>query len=88
MIDPTVDPARSEYRVFTGIQIHTPEGRQFVWQGTTYVVTDGKQLSLSDVKQERILGVVEMNRKSAAASPIVIAYGGLSHIALTEREQE
>jgi hypothetical protein len=47
MIHLTVDPTRSDYGLFTGIQIHVPEGRHFVWPGAAYVVMDGKQLSLS-----------------------------------------
>lgn len=50
MIRLTVDPMRSDYGLFTGIQIHVPEGRHFVWPGRDYVVVDGKQLSLSQVK--------------------------------------
>jgi len=50
MIHLTVDPTRSNYGVFTGIQIHAPEGRHFVWPGTAYVVMGGKQLHLSNVK--------------------------------------
>jgi hypothetical protein len=48
MIQLTVDPTRSDYGVFTGIQIHAPEGRHFVWPGAAYVVKDGKKVSLSD----------------------------------------
>ena len=33
MIHLTVDPTRSDYGLFTGIQIHAPEGRHFVWPG-------------------------------------------------------
>lgn len=51
MIKLTVDPTQCDYGVFTGIQIHGPEGRQFVWPGAAYVVMDGKQLSLSEVKR-------------------------------------
>jgi hypothetical protein len=51
MIQLTVDPTRSDYGVFTGIQIHAPEGRHFVWPGAAYVVKDGKKVSLSDVKE-------------------------------------
>ena len=50
MIQLTVDPTRSDYGLFTGIQIHTPDGRHFVWPGAAYVVKDGKKVSLSDVK--------------------------------------
>ena len=50
MIQLTVDPTRSDYGLFTGIQIHTPEGRHFVWPGAAYVMKDGKKVSLSDVK--------------------------------------
>ena len=51
MIQLTVDPTRSDYGLFTGIQIHTPDGRHFVWPGAAYVVMDGKKLTLSDVKR-------------------------------------
>jgi hypothetical protein len=51
MIHLTVDPTRSNYGVFTGIQIHAPEGRHFVWPGVAYVVMGGKPLSLSGVKE-------------------------------------
>ena len=44
MIQLTVDPMRSDYGVFTGIQIHVPEGRHFVWPGTAYAVKEGKKL--------------------------------------------
>ncbi len=47
MIHLTVDPTRSDYGLFTGIQIHVPEGRHFVWPGAAYVVKDGKRLNLS-----------------------------------------
>jgi hypothetical protein len=50
MIQLTVDPTRSDYGLFTGIQIHTPDGRHFVWPGAAYVVRDGKKLALSGVK--------------------------------------
>jgi len=50
MIQLTVDPTRSDYGLFTGIQIHTPDGRHFVWPGAAYVVKDGKKVSLSDAK--------------------------------------
>ncbi|MDF0644224.1 MAG: hypothetical protein P0111_09345 [Nitrospira sp.] len=46
MIRLTVDPARSDYGVFTGIQIHGPDGRHFVWPWTACVVVNGKQESL------------------------------------------
>jgi hypothetical protein len=47
MIKLTVDPTRSDYGLFTGIQIHAPEGRHFVWPGAAYVVMGGKRLNLS-----------------------------------------
>lgn len=50
MIQLTVDPMRSDYGLFTGIQIHAPEGRHFVWPGVAYAVMGGKTVSLSDVK--------------------------------------
>lgn len=50
MIHLTVDPTRSNYGVFTGIQIHAPEGRHFVWPGAAYVVMGGKQMNLPNVE--------------------------------------
>ena len=50
MIQLTVDPTRSDFGLFTGIQIHTPNNRHFVWPGAAYVMKDGKKVSLSDVK--------------------------------------
>jgi Limiting CO2-inducible proteins B/C beta carbonyic anhydrases len=50
MIQLTVDPTRSDYGLFTGIQIHTPEGRHFVWPGAAYAVMSGSRLSLSEAK--------------------------------------
>lgn len=46
MIRLTVDPMRSDYGLFTGIQIHAPEGRHFVWPGTAYAVLNGTQFNL------------------------------------------
>jgi len=50
MIRLTVDPGRSDYGLFTGIQIHTPSGRHFVWPGSAYAVLEGKQLNLPKMK--------------------------------------
>ena len=50
MIRLTVDPTRSDYGLFTGIQIHTPDGRHFVWPGAAYAMKNGTKVSLSDVK--------------------------------------
>ena len=50
MIRLTVDPMRSGYGLFTGIQIHTPDGRHFVWPGAAYAMKNGTKVSLSDVK--------------------------------------
>ncbi len=50
MIRLTVDPTRSDYGLFTGIQIHTPNGGHFVWPGAAYAMKNGKTVSLSDVK--------------------------------------
>ena len=50
MIRLTVDPTRSDYGLFTGIQIHAPDGRHFVWPGSAYAVLDGKHLNLPKMK--------------------------------------
>jgi hypothetical protein len=46
MIHLTIDPVRSHYAVFTGIQIHGPEGRNFIWPGATYAVRHGERTLL------------------------------------------
>lgn len=47
MIQLTVDPGRSDYGVFTGIQIHVPEGRHIVWPGAAYAVKNGTKFTAS-----------------------------------------
>ncbi|MFQ5931173.1 MAG: hypothetical protein ACE5MM_02075 [Nitrospiraceae bacterium] len=47
MIALTVDPTRSHYAVLTGIQIHGPDRRDFVWPGEAYAVVDGNRHKLS-----------------------------------------
>ena len=43
MIALTVDPARSDYAVLTGIQIHGPDGADYVWPGTLYAVVSAQR---------------------------------------------
>jgi hypothetical protein len=47
MISLTVDPAGSDYAVLTGIQIHDPDQKDYVWPGTLYVVVNGQRHELS-----------------------------------------
>ncbi len=47
MIGLTVDPTRCDYGVLTGIQIHGPERRDFVWPRTMYAVVEGKRQAVS-----------------------------------------
>ncbi len=48
MIELTVDKKRSDYAVFTGIQIHGP-GANFIWPESSYLVVDGlhREIKLS-----------------------------------------
>ena len=46
MVSLLVDPDRSDYAVLTGIQIHGPEDRSYVWPGQLYAVVDGQCQSL------------------------------------------
>lgn len=41
MIQLTVDPGRTDYAVFTGIQIHGPAHKDWIWIETSYVFVDG-----------------------------------------------
>jgi len=46
LIAQTVDPTRADYCVFSGVQIHAPDGRTFVWPATAYAVVDGRRRDL------------------------------------------
>ncbi|MFN3197703.1 MAG: hypothetical protein ACE366_04705 [Bradymonadia bacterium] len=47
MIRLTVNPNTADYAVMTGVQIHGPEGKQYVWPGKTYAVVKGDRHELS-----------------------------------------
>jgi hypothetical protein len=42
----TVDPGSADYAIFTGIQIHGPQSKNYVWPATSYALVDGKRHSL------------------------------------------
>lgn len=46
MIRLTVDPSTTDYAVFTGVQIHGPAHKDWIWVETSYVFVDGKRKSL------------------------------------------
>jgi hypothetical protein len=48
MVSLLVDTGRSDYAVLTGIQIHGPEGRNYIWPGTLYAVVNGRRQSLQE----------------------------------------
>lgn len=41
MIRLTADPSTTDYAVFTGVQIHGPAHKDWIWVETSYVVVDG-----------------------------------------------
>ncbi len=41
MIQLTVNPGTTDYAVFTGVQIHGPANKDWIWVETSYVVVDG-----------------------------------------------
>lgn len=41
MIQLTVDPSTTDYAVLTGVQIHGPAHKDWIWVETSYVVVDG-----------------------------------------------
>ena len=45
MIQLTVDSTQCDYGMFIGNQIHTLEGRDFVWPGPTYAVKGENRLA-------------------------------------------
>jgi hypothetical protein len=47
MIAQVVDTGRSDYAVLSGIQIHGPDNRDFVWPGVLYAVVNGKKQELT-----------------------------------------
>ncbi len=47
LIDLTVDRGASHHAIVTGIQIHGPHQRMYVWPGKMYAVVDGKRRELS-----------------------------------------
>ncbi|MGD9850739.1 MAG: hypothetical protein AB7T38_05695 [Nitrospirales bacterium] len=46
MIQLTVDPGKTDYGVFTGVQIHGPAHKDWIWVETSYVVVDGMRKPL------------------------------------------
>lgn len=48
MIELTTDPqTRSHYAVLTGIAVHGPEHRDYIWPGVLYAVVDGQRYALT-----------------------------------------
>lgn len=48
MIELTIDPdTRSDYAVLTGIAVHGPEHRDYIWPGVLYAVLDGTRHNLT-----------------------------------------
>lgn len=46
MIQLTVHPSTTDYAVFTGVQIHGPAHKDWIWVETSYVVVDGSRKTL------------------------------------------
>ncbi len=45
IIEKVVDTSKSNYALFSGIQIHAPDAN-YIWPGDSYVVIDGKKMEL------------------------------------------
>lgn len=43
MIQLTVDPSKTDYAVFTGVQIHGPAHKDWIWIETSYVFVNGER---------------------------------------------
>jgi hypothetical protein len=41
MVEITVNPAVSDYAILSGIQIHGPDSKQYIWPGKMYAVNNG-----------------------------------------------
>jgi hypothetical protein len=46
MIEQTIDPRQSDFAVFSGIQIHGPNKKEYIWPGAASVVVNGRQTNL------------------------------------------
>eukprot|EP00026_Physarum_polycephalum_P011689 Phypoly_transcript_11930.p1 GENE.Phypoly_transcript_11930~~Phypoly_transcript_11930.p1 ORF type:complete len:334 (+),score=73.14 Phypoly_transcript_11930:115-1116(+) len=46
LISQVVNPAKADYAVLTGIQVHSPGGASYVWGGTQYTVINGIKTEL------------------------------------------
>lgn len=46
MIQLTVDPSKTDYAVFTGVQIHGPSHKDWIWIETSYAFVNGERNSL------------------------------------------
>ena len=44
-IEKVIDTAKSDYALFSGIQIHAPDAN-YIWPADSYVVVDGKKQEL------------------------------------------
>jgi hypothetical protein len=47
LIEDTLDPARQDYAVLTGIQIHGPEHVNHLWPGACYAVVGGQRFDIT-----------------------------------------
>jgi hypothetical protein len=43
----TTDPASCDYGVVTGVLLHAPNGRTWIWPGAVYAVVDGKRIDIA-----------------------------------------
>lgn len=47
LISQVVDPALADYAVLTGIQVHSPGGASYIWEGEQYTVINGVKTELT-----------------------------------------
>jgi hypothetical protein len=47
LIDRAIDPEQSDYAVFSGIQIHGPEKKEYIWPGIAYALVNNRQTDLA-----------------------------------------
>jgi len=46
LVKQTVDPEKADYAVLTGIQVHSPGGASYIWEGEMYTVISGEKTPL------------------------------------------
>ncbi len=47
MVELTVDPKLADYAIFSGVQVHMPQVKNYIWPAACYAVVDGARIDLT-----------------------------------------